>query len=501
MLSVVCPSCSAQLQLDVELKGKRVRCGTCSNTFLVAEQAERVAIPIENAPVQSITPPPTSSPTFSPNPSVSIRTHAGSQRRNNHKPSVITQVLSLLIQLGVSASIVYMGYYFLVRRQPVQKPQKVAPIHQRQPERSPALPTPKKEVAEVPPPIKIKPVPIPQTRVAPNPFKNSPDEIELPEVNDGQIVTLLDGAGADTIELIAQDGALTHEDMKLLWKDKEDQAPSVVAGLALLDGNVSFRWLKNVPSDSENAIRNSFVRLSSAGKEHIVALRQTVVTESVEISLRKSVQRIKAKVEHPPSPDSIYCEFSGASHLPPHRHEGCDLNAMKLNDVAKLWYPGANAAVTQITFMRIGNLVALELDTRYTLPSGDEEPMSIQKGNRKRKTLMKQLNRAKLAPTAIPELNSYLRNLEQQLAAARRSRTNTIVNVMKISDLQDEITSIKNRLQNAEHAKTQIPVIERDLAELTRVATLAQALHKTKGISFRFYRVVEGREFDLLIGK
>jgi hypothetical protein len=38
-----------------------------------------------------------------------------------------------------------------------------------------------------------------------------------------------------------------------------------------------------------------------------------------------------------------------------------------------------------VLLLMIGHVAVLKLDSRYKLPSGDEEPMSIPKGNRKLK--------------------------------------------------------------------------------------------------------------------
>ena len=107
VLSAVCPSCQTRLLLGTASQGKPVRCGKCGKTFLVPQEVTSTKSPEPFAAVPP--PPPTSTPTQPPISALPssaplIRTHPThpeSLHRRARSRSVITQVLSLLIQIGL----------------------------------------------------------------------------------------------------------------------------------------------------------------------------------------------------------------------------------------------------------------------------------------------------------------------------------------------------------------------------------------------------------------
>jgi len=142
-----------------------------------------------------------------------------------------------------------------------------------------------------------------------------------------------------------------------------------------------------------------------------------------------------------PSLQEVRFELTGVDKFPRHRIEGRGFSAMQIEDVTTLWYNEAEGAATRVTMVKKGKMIVLRFDSRYKLPSGKEEPMSLPKIRLKQR-------------------------ITKRLLAERKS------------------TAIYNE-QKA----------------LDRVQNVARALDRTKGISFRFYTVVAEHEVDLLIAK
>ena len=506
MLQVVCPACGAKLNIRDDLKGKRINCGACTNSFSIASQAEQVVIPTQVVATRS--------QQFQAEPAGPvIRADSISYRAKYRRPSLLTRVISLAIQIGITCGTLYGGYYLLSQRVAVQKAPQPKVVQVQKP-RSARPPAPKAEMQEAPrihPRIATRSIAMPMQQVSRLPAL--PDQIDLPAVEDSRTTTLLEGIADAELDLVSLSPHLKHDGKKLSWHDpKESDKPIVFAGLTVKERKLLFRWLGSVPREAEGALRNSVIKLGSEGNEQTIAMRQPLIVEPFDLSLKRNVQRIVAKFEHLPPREAIRADFTGVDLFPYHQIKGCGTKGLKLKDVTTIWYKGTNAAATKVTLKKIGKSVVFELDSRYKLPSGDEEPMSISKGSRKRKQLNKLAVKANAAMRVLSDLQTRHFRLREELHDLRVHTPNTrqlggmlldssLLLSRKIERVQGAISATEADMVNAKRLISQRPKFQRELAEFDRVSQLAGALHGTKGLTYRIYMLVAGREVDLLIAK
>jgi hypothetical protein len=314
------------------------------------------------------------------------------------------------------------------------------------------------------------------------------------------------GIDADAhLTLISQHPSLSLVDDVLHWHSEEGHQIAV-AGIAIRDGEVQFRWLGDVPQEAETALRNSLIKLDHQGREHVFALREPVQLAAPVFDLTKPAQRIICKVEHSPEPTDVWVDLTSVHQFPPHRHEGKKLLGMRMGDSAMLWWTGAAAAGTKLALVRIGNVAVLKLDSRYKLPSGDEEPMSIPRGNRKLKQLNDLLRDAHSARNAIGELRSYRSRLLGETQRSTGATVNGVwvenpVLVARKAAALGELAATDKQIKRAEDLIAREPTIERELRELERVSEVARSLHGRTIISYRFFTVVDDYEVDLVVAE
>jgi len=505
VLQVVCPACGAKLNIRDDLKGKRINCGGCTNSFSIASLANQEVVPTQVVPTQT---PATQTlrPQSRAGPVILTHSISKSYRSRLRRTSLLTKVISLTIQLGITCGTFYAGYYLLSQRAVVQKAPHVSKVEK--PERV-RLSAPKIAAQKVPRALLPQIVPRdlePKLRVPQLP--DLPSQIDLPEVDDTRISTLFENIQDAELELVSLSTNLKHDGKKLSWNcQKSGDKLAVIAGLTIKDEKVLFRWLGDVPKEAERDLRNSVIKIKCLGDERVIALRQPLFVEPSEISLKKNVQRIVAKFDHQPPRDAIRADFTGINLFPHHRIDGCSTNGMKLKDTTTIWYNDATAAASRLSLKKIGNTITFELDSRYKLPSGDEEPMSISRGNRNFKQLNRMMDSSNAAKVALAKLQRHLSRRNDDLNAQRRAESSRFVNDFsvgiggKIQSIKNEILAIKRNISEAKRLVSQRSAIQRELVELDRVSQVAKGLHGKKGISYRIYMVVAGHEIDLLLTK
>jgi len=109
VLQVVCPACGAKLNIRDDLKGKRINCGGCTNSFSIASHSEQVVVPMQVVSAQTQAAQPQKSHGLA---GPAIRMQPNAYRARLRRPSLLTRVLSLAVQLGITCGTLYAGYYF-----------------------------------------------------------------------------------------------------------------------------------------------------------------------------------------------------------------------------------------------------------------------------------------------------------------------------------------------------------------------------------------------------
>ena len=480
MAAVDCPSCNKKLAVGNDIVSGKVKCGQCGATFLVAQCFEH-SIDEQSLPPISIDTSPVSPP----------------------KSRRFRAIVSFLIHITITGVTIYLGYQIIhqrrfaepepkvVREEPVQTRHVPQTIRERP---APIVQPIDKPVAPLPPIVARAP--------DPPPFQNLPDRISLPSSTNARQFSLF-GIGSDAeVLLISQHPSLTLVDNVFYWQ-QQDGNRVAVAELAIRLKEVLFRWQESVPVEAETVLRNSLIKLSHEPHEHVVSLREPVVLDAPLFDLKKSVQSINCKIEYAPEPGQIWLDLA-ESHLPHHRIEGTELKKIRIGEEALLWWNGADAAATKVQLVKRGNIAALKLDSRYKLPSGDEEPMSVPRGNRNLKDLNDVLDSAIAAKNTIRGLRSYLSRLMSEARQPTGGYVNGIwienpVLAARKASLLIEISATENRISQAENLIARKPAIEKELRELQNVAVVARSLHESVRIAYRFYTVVGGHDVNLVI--
>lgn len=520
MIALRCPNCHVKMAVSDQRANKPVLCPRCEMKFAVAQPiAEPSAAPAaaqttlsQSASVQPASPVQPAEPVVNVRPQVTTpRT-----RRRARKKSTLATTISLCVHLLIFTTTVCGAYYLIwhvgILNGLQQKPE--AQVAQPEtPRRS--TPAPNNYKRPEPRPHSIAPQRSEPQQVAPvlpvvaNPLEGLPKHLNLPPTEDTSVTVLIPKATNLELSFVAYDPDLEYRDEMLIWNG--DDNPVLCAGLTMKDNVVLFRWVTNGPEEARTAIINSVIELTSNGEVHPLALRQPVIVEPFQFDLKNSVQFVKCECEYSPNPYDIKVQIVPDPSLPIREKVGCSLDRMSQKDIATLWYSTSDSAATRLEWDRKGNLAALQFNTRYKLPSGDEEPMSIGQGNRKRKELGKLLQRAENASSAINGLKSDRTSLSNDLARARNLPTWRFLNGVKVRDtvavadkarlinnLEGQLAATQNSIHLAERLISQKPAMSREMQELERVAELAHILHEAKAFSYCFYHEVGGHRVDLV---
>ena len=224
------------------------------------------------------------------------------------------------------------------------------------------------------------------------------------------------------------------------------------------------------------------------------------MTAPHEFDLGKSKQRIVGKIAHLVPSEQVCFELTNLEQLPPCIVEGTEPTGMRIPDQTTLEYLEAAGAATRLTMTQRGKVAVVEIESRYALPSGDEQPLSIGQGNKKFKALDALYQETLAAESAIGDLRKRLKDLEKQAKAVPRSRATAFAKAQQIQQLQAKAAVVQQKIAYAERLISQKAAVAADLQAIQKVAALAQQLHESK-LSYRFYTVVDGHEVDLLIAK
>jgi hypothetical protein len=487
MFSFVCPNCSARLSLDDEARGKAVICGVCAKSVFIAT-ADAAPVDRPQAPVAPATP------------AITV-VQRPSRRR---KKSALKTAINLAVHLAISATAIYVAYLLYVRPgtapprpktivKRVERPP-VAPRVDRIEPRPPAIEPPKVDAQPAP----IEPEPIPES-----PLTRLPATLDLPPASDDQIAIFGEAPAETELELLSNSKDL------VFIADKVQVGGKTVAGLRLNEGLVEFRWTRPSP-EGEAAVRNALLSLSDRVTERFVALRSPVRIAAPKLEL-KAPLRIHGRCDAPPSPGEV--RFAFDLPLPIKSQDGADLAAMQHQDEVVLRYSSAVDVATRVRVRTAAKVLSAEFEMQYVLPSGDVEPLSISKGNRKLRELENLEAAAQDARGSIGRLRSYRSRLGVQLQSAMNIRTmvhsaagsfeNSALAAQKaaaVARIRDEIVATERNIARTQQLIDDHPAISRDLAAIRSVAEFAQSL-KTTPVRYRFYTVVAGRQVDLIIAE
>jgi hypothetical protein len=83
-------------------------------------------------------------------------------------------------------------------------------------------------------------------------------------------------------------------------------------------------------------------------------------------------------------------------------------------------HPNAIDAATELTMVKLGTVLAAELATQYVLPSGDVEPLTISRGNRRLRELEDLMAEIRKAPAESVGCEHTKCRCEASIAAPSR---------------------------------------------------------------------------------
>jgi hypothetical protein len=231
---------------------------------------------------------------------------------------------------------------------------------------------------------------------------------------------------------------LSQDDAPWTWRVDWLKDNSIeIARFSIVNDVLEFEWLAIPPGEAVATLRNSIVKIRANNLDHFVTLRKPKVIAPVTVDLNKNVDRIICDCDD--FPDEVQLRLDATPvDFPPYDTQGTELRGLKLNDERILTYNGAKSAATRIRFTVFKGNPAIELETRYRLPSGDEDTLNIRRGNRK------------------------IQNMQKSLA-----------------------------LRND-------PILRRDFDALEEVADVATELHERARIQYRVYVNVNEHEVELL---
>lgn len=371
---------------------------------------------------------------------------------------------------------------------------KPPPVDQETPQRITLRPSPPE--SEPSPPVS-------KPRI--DPFEDFPAYVDLPPATDISTVGLMGRPRDATLAILTNTEGLALDGEKLVHDKK------TVAGLRIGDGLIEFRWMKDVAPDSMAAVRNSILKLEAADDEHCIALRSPVKIKAPVLELASSRFRIYGKCEAPPPPGDVRFMFTISAQLPVKERVGCDIEAMKAGDEVVLTYNFPGDAASKVSVIPSGKVLSAEVATQYVLPSGDVEPLTISRGNRKLKELERLREQSIAASNTISDLRSYRSRLNGQLRQVRYM--NTIIpgtsmespalagqKATLIASIRDDMQATDQNIGRAELLIAKRPLIEKELVAIDAVAEVAQSLKGTP-FPYKFFHVVGDVKVDLVIAE
>ena len=291
--------------------------------------------------------------------------------------------------------------------------------------------------------------------------------------------------------------------------------PTEIGAFTVDSGVLNFSWKPGAPIAAATALRNSLLQLKMGAHDQAIALRDPEIGPPLVIDLKSPIARATCKCESPPRPVDVKVDVVNLVDFPPYRVEGTSLSGLKLGDKVTLWYTDVEGAATRISILRIGSLAAIQAESRYRLPSGDEEGMSVLLGNRKLKQLQKKCDDAVAARNQIPAIQHYLsveaptlmnaaRNIQTMehlpSGAYVENPTLALEKRQAIARISKDVQSATNQLAKLNNLADLLSEGQADLAALEKVSELAQRVQNAK-LCYRFYRVVGQREIDLVVNE
>ena len=296
---------------------------------------------------------------------------------------------------------------------------------------------------------------------------------------------------------------------------KIDEIDPKDIGTVLLNvDGLTYGWTADVPKLAASSLRNSLLRFASGDKEHFIALRDPVDGRPLTIDLKAPRVHTMCKCEDPPQPSDVRVDITALDGFPPYQLEGNELTGLKVGDKTTLQYTGVQRAATQLSIIRTGALVSIQVESRYQLPSNDEEGMSIMLGNRKLKQLNQRLDNVHRAYDELPRLRAYLNStLPAKLRAVQNASTGAYLpngayvespqlameKRNRIAEINTDADNTRKQIDDDANLVAQLPEIEADIAELNKVAELAETIQGKAVIAFRFYRLIGEHQIDLSV--
>ena len=547
MPRVLCPHCHTQLTIDEQWRGRVINCIDCGRQLAIAASAPGSAAP----PSDRATPPnnratrPSGTTAPLGEPATQTRATADqasvvisprpSGSNSRRKRPVGNRLISAAMHLSISAATIYLGYYLISQRAQRKATRPQAASHQatapsaiapteppvasaqpRQPDRTATRQPPPRVASDADSPTNRVRVDEPSADseiVAAEPSANraTASRVRLPAIDSPATATLASDLDPGTpaeaaIQFYSSAPALSYAAGRIRWGEAGHAAQDI-AELEMAGGELQFRWAipsRDEPdldeldlSELDGAVRNSVVLVDLGQRQRAIRLRHPTPASRAVIDLSRSRQTILGKCDYLPAAEDVYFELLGIDALPAHTAEGDDPARLPSAGEMVLRYVEAPAE-TRITLTKRGRVAALEFETRYFLPSGSEQPMSIGSGNKNLKALESLTQEIAAAQVALPGLRTYLSDLEREGRGVSGLRATATAKAVRLQQLQQEAASTRQRIRYAESLATQRASAEADFAAIQQVAKLAQQLHKTE-LSYRFFTVVEGYEVDLLL--
>lgn len=492
MLSILCPHCRQKLMVEVQLQGTTISCHSCGQQLAVPLAKKQS--PQESPPVASL----------------SVTTPVTSVTHRRRKPAIGNRIISMTLHLSISLAAVYAGYY-LVTHRPTRESEPEAEIADLTLEAPAVIKNPRAvqrlndEETNVEPLAEPEEFELSEPQAAlpeepKSPFLETPTLAELPSAKQTTELALVTGLHSSRVHLLSNSPHLALRDGEIFWQSKELGTSEPIARLSLDEGNLNFRWLDAVEPEAEAALRNSLVRLEENEFAHQLRLRSAEETAPHEFDLGKSKQRVVGKFAHLVPTEHVFFELLNLEQLPACTVEGTEPTQLRISDQTTLEYLEAPGAATRLTMTKRGKVTVVEIESRYALPSGDEQPMSIGQGNKKFKALDALYQETLAAEAAIDDLRDRLKELEKQDKAVSRSRATAFAKAQQRQQLQSEAIGVQQKIGYAERLLSQKAAVAADLQALQKIAALAQQLHESK-LSYRFYTLVDGHKLDLLIAR
>lgn len=488
MLSILCPHCREKLTIEEQWQGRTINCLSCG---------QQLAVPLANKPAVATTQP--ESPLVVSAPKTSIA------NRRRQRP-LANRLISVGLHLSITLGAVYAGYY-LISHRPKRPPQPATEIVEL-PKQAPATKSKPKQVRVLPsePELPNDPNEIVETDPAEaivepptSPFIETPGVVSLPAVDLIEAVTLIEGLSNPQLQLVSNTPSLSMQSAKVRWKDDSDGSETI-ATMSIDEGALNFRWSDSVPATAEAALRNSIIRLEEDDFQHMLSLRTAETLAPLKIDLGKTQQKIVGKFAHLTAPGQVYFELLSMDDLPAHTVDGAEPDELQIQNQTTLEYLEAPGAATRLKMTKRGKVAIVEIESRYVLPSGEEQPMSIAQGNKKLKQLDALHKETLVAETAIKGLRDRLKDLQRDAKAVPRSRATVLAKSQQLQRLQAEAVTVRQQIAYAERLITQKQVVAADQQAIQKIALLAQQLHDSR-LSYRFFTVVDGHQVDLLIAR